>query len=40
MVDTNLLKSKMIAHGDNSSKLADALGIAKVTLSRKLNNIY
>lgn len=39
MVDTNLLKSKMIAHGDNSSKLADALGIAKVTLSRKLNNI-
>lgn len=38
MVDTNLLKSKMIAYGDNSNKLAEALGIAKVTLSRKLNN--
>lgn len=38
MVDTLLLKSKMIANGDNSNKLAEALGIAKVTLSRKLNN--
>ena len=32
------LKVEMVRHNDNSKDLADALGIARQTLSRKMNS--
>lgn len=40
MTNTNLLKSKMVAAGDEyyTNKLADILGVSQPTANNKLNN--
>ena len=40
MTNTNLLKARMVEHGDNDyiSKLAALLNISRTTASNKLNN--
>jgi len=37
-MNKNLLRSKMVAHGDTGGDLAKALGISRVTISMKINN--
>lgn len=41
MTNTNLLKSKMVARGDEDcvAKLAELLGISRTTASKKLNGL-
>ena len=39
MVNANMLKSKMVLHGDNMSMLADYLGISRQTLTLKVSGV-
>lgn len=39
MVNANLLKSKMVLHGENMSVLADHLDISRQTLSLKVSGV-
>lgn len=38
-MNTNLLKSKMVLHGDNITTLADKLDVSRQTLSLKIDGI-
>lgn len=39
MINANLLKSKIVLHGENLSILADYLGITRQTLTSKVSGV-